>query len=234
MLTLNAMPHEPHRFSASMITTSREPTLPPDLTSDAHPSPAAEDTAEYIETIRQRLQLTHQQMAAPPTTPTTNPYQIGSLIFALTNTPPERISKLAPPWKGPYRVCRIPNKYQVVYEDGEVERTIHVNHAKPTKFTAPDFPEPVPPVEESLPPLTYLLAGFTHRTSEPRAPLVNHNKAAMPPPAVPAIPAAPSPAAAPANQNPEPAPPCRRSPRLNPELGQTQAIISRPPVSLFA
>ena len=95
MLTLNAMPHEPHRFSASMIATGRKPTLPPDLTSDASPSPAAEDTAEYVETIQQWLQLTHQQMAAPPTSPTTNPYQIGSLIFALT-TPPERTSKLAP------------------------------------------------------------------------------------------------------------------------------------------
>ena len=113
MLTLNAMPHEPHGFSASMIATGHEPMLPPDLTSDASPSPAAEDPAEYVETIRQRLQLTHQQMAIPPTAPTTNAYQIGSLIFALT-TPPECISKLAPRWKGPYRVSSIPNEYQVV------------------------------------------------------------------------------------------------------------------------
>ena len=226
MLTLNVMLHEPQGFSASMIATGSEP-IHPDLTSDANTSPAAEDIAEYIETIRQRLQLTHQQMAAPPTMPTTNPYQIGSLIFALT-TPPERTSKLAPRWKGPYRVCRIPNEYQVVCEDGEIERTIHVNHAKPAKFTAPDFPEPVPPVEEPRSPLGYLSAGFTHRPSEPRAPPVNHNEAAMPPLAVPAVPAAPPPAAAPANQNPEPAPPRRRSPRLNPELGQAHAIFSRP------
>ena len=132
MLTLDAMPHEPHGFSASMIAMGREPTLPPDLTADANPSLATEDTSEYIETIQQWLQLTHQQMAAPPTTPTTNPYQNGSLIFALT-TPPERTSKLEPRWKGLYRVCRIPNKYQVVYEDGGVEPTIHVNHAKPVK-----------------------------------------------------------------------------------------------------
>ena len=105
ILTLNAMPHEPHWFFASMIATGREPTLPPDLTTDASPSQAAEDPAEYVETIRQRLQLTHQQMAVPPTAPTTNPYQIGSLIFALT-TPPERTSKLAPRWKGHYRVYR--------------------------------------------------------------------------------------------------------------------------------
>ena len=35
MLALNAMPHEPHGFSASMIATGREPTLPPDLQHDA-------------------------------------------------------------------------------------------------------------------------------------------------------------------------------------------------------
>ena len=130
MLTLNAMPHELHGFSASMIVTGREPTLPPDLVSDASPSSAAEDTPKYVETIQRRLQLTHQQMASPPATPTTNPYQIGNLIFALT-TPPERTSKLAPRWKGPYRVCRVPNEYQIVYEDDGLECTIHVNHAKP-------------------------------------------------------------------------------------------------------
>ena len=41
MLTLNAMPHEPHGFSASMIATGREPTLPPDVHLDAHASPAS-------------------------------------------------------------------------------------------------------------------------------------------------------------------------------------------------
>ena len=129
MLTLNAMPHEPHGFSASMIATGREPTLPPDLVSDANPSSAAEDTPEYVETIQRRLQLTHQQMASPPATPTTNPYQVGNLIFALT-IPPKCTSKLAPRWKGPCRVCRVPNEYQIAYEDDGLECTIHVNHAK--------------------------------------------------------------------------------------------------------
>ena len=222
MLTRNVMPHEPHRFSASMIATGREPTLPPDLTSDSRPSPAAEDPAEYVETIRQWLQLTHQQMAVPPTAPTTKPYQICSLIFALT-TPPEHTSKLAPRWKGSYRVCRISNEYQVVYKDGEVERTIHVNHAKPAKFTAPDLPKPVSPIEEPRRPLGYLPAGITHKPSKPRDPPVNRNEAAMPLPAVPAVPAAP------ANQNPGPASPRRCSPRLNPELGHAHAIKSQPP-----
>ena len=167
-------------------------------------------------------------MTIPPAIPTSNPYQIGSLIFALT-TPPERTSKLAPRWKGPYRVCRIPNEYQVVYEDGEVERTIHINHAKPAKFTAPDLPEPVPPVEEPRPPLGYFPVSFTHKPAKPRAPPANRSVAARPPSAAPATPAVPAVPAPPANQNAEPAPPRLRSPKVNPELGLTHAMKSQPP-----
>ena len=101
MLTLNAMPHEPHGFSASMIATGQEPTLPPDVHLDAHASPAVGDPSEYVEAITQRLQLTHQQMASPSPPPVANPYQVESLIYALS-TPPERASKLSQRWKGPY------------------------------------------------------------------------------------------------------------------------------------
>ena len=167
-------------------------------------------------------------MAIPPAAPTTNPYKIGSLIFALT-APPERIFKLAPRWKGLYRVCCIPNEYKVVYENGEVEHTIHINHAKPAKFTAPDLPEPVPPVKEPRPPLGYLPAGFTHKPAKLRAPPANRGVAARLPPATPAASAVPAVPAAPANQNPETAPPRRCSPRLNPELGHAHAIKSQPP-----
>ena len=141
MLALNAMAHEPHGFSASMIATGREPTLPPDLESDACASPSPEDPASYVEAVRQRLMLTHQQMT-PPTPVATNPYHEGSLIFVMT-TPPERSNKLAPRWKGPFFVKRIPNPYQVTYEDGLVWRTIHVNHAKPAKTPVDGFPAPL-------------------------------------------------------------------------------------------
>ena len=95
MLALNAMAHEPHGFSASMIATGREPTLPPDLESNACASPSLDDPAAYVEALKKRLSLTHQQMAPPPAPASTNPYREGSLIFALT-TPPECTNKLAP------------------------------------------------------------------------------------------------------------------------------------------
>ena len=105
--------------------------------------------------VRQRLTLTHQQMTPPPAPVATNPYHKGSLIFVMT-PPPERSNKLAPRWKGPFFVKRIPNPYQVTYEDGLVWRTIHVNHAKPAKTPADGFPAPLSTPEPPPPPLGYL------------------------------------------------------------------------------
>ena len=82
------------------------------------------------------------------------PYREGSLIFAMT--PPEHTNKLAPRWKGPFVVRRVPNPYQVTYEDGLVWRTIHVNHAKPAKLPATGFPAPIPTPEPPRPALGYL------------------------------------------------------------------------------
>ena len=254
MLTLNAMPHEPHGFSTSMVATGREPMLPQDLATDADPSPSSEDAPDYVEKIQQRLQLTHQQLTLPPTDTLPNPHQEGSLVYVLT-TPPERTSKLTLRWKGPYRVCRIPNNYQVVYEDDDVERAVHINHIKPAKFTAPYLPEVVSPAEPPRPPLGYLPTGLTHaparppraRNPPPAAPAapVGPPVAPINPPAAPAAPAElpvapPNPPAAPeapidipvapidppAAPPPAPNPPRRRSPRLNP--AQANAIRSLP------
>ena len=168
MLTLNAMPYEPHGFSASLIATGRETTLPPDLATDANPSPSSEDTPDYVEEIRQRFQLTHQQMTLPPTDAPPNPYQEGSLVYVVT-PPPERTSKLTPRWKGPYRICRIPNDYQVVYEDDGVEKTVAytLTMSSPRNSPTPDLPEVVPPAEPPRPPLGYLPTSLTHAPARP-------------------------------------------------------------------
>ena len=108
-----------------------------------------------------------------------------------------------------------------------MERTIHINHAKPAKFTAPDLPEPVSPPETPSPPLGYLPAGFAHRPTKPCSPPANSSVAPAPP-ATPAGNAMPPPATAPANQQPEPAPLRRRSPRFNPVQGHAHAIKSSP------
>ena len=208
MLSLNAMPHKPHGFSASMVATGWEPTLPPNVQQDVHASPAVDDPSEYVEAITQRLQLTHQQMASPSPPSVANPYQEGSLIFAMT-TPPERASKLSPRWKGPFHVCWIPNDYQIFYEDGEVQQTIHVNHAKPAKFTAPGLPEPMPAPETPRPPFGYLPAGLLGPRPPPPASAApagdssssSTTASTAPQPTAPAESEMQPPATAPANQS---------------------------------
>ena len=230
MLILSSVPHEPHGFSASMVATGHEPTLPPDLTSDTGSVPGTQDTPEYVETIWQRLQLTHQQMATAPAAPLPNPYREGSLVYVLT-TPPERTSKLAPRWKGPFRVCRIPNDHQVTYEDDGVERTVHINHVKPTKFAAPDLP-----VETPRTPLGYLPTGFAHKPTRPPnlpAAPVEAPMAPITPPAAPEVPINTPPPVAPAVPPPEPPPPRRRSQRLHPEL-RSSSSYPLPPRYLLA
>ena len=155
-------------------------------------------------------------------------------------TPPEHASKLTPRWKGPFRVRRIPNHYQVVYEDGPVWHKIHVNHTKPAKFTTPDLPVPTPVPEPHHPALGYLPAGFLG--SRPRPPPPPPPAAApaegrslsptasvpAPPPSAPTSSEMLPPATALATQNPEPASRPRRSPRLNPELDQVCTLQSPP------
>ena len=235
MLTLNAMSHEQHGFSASMVATGREPTLPPDVQQDARALPSIDDPTDYVEVLTQRLKLTHQQMASPSLPAVANPYQEGSLIYMMT-TPPERSNKLTPRWKGPFRVRRIPNEYQVVYEDGAMWRTVRINHTKPAKFTAPDLPEPVPAPETPRPSFGYLPSGLLGPRPPPPASAVpaegssSSPTAATPaqPPAAPATSEMQPPATAPANQQPEPAFHPWRSPRLNPEPGRVCTIKGPP------
>ena len=164
-----------------MIATGREPGLPTDFESNACASPSLDDPTAYVDALKQRLSLTHQQMAPPTAPAVTNPYREGSLIFVLT-TPPERTNKLAPRWKGPFVVKGVPNPYHMVYEDGLAWRTIHVNHAKPAKLPATGFPAPIPTPEPPRPALGYLPRSLQRPL--PRQP---------PPPPQPAAPAEGSP-----------------------------------------
>ena len=105
---------------------------------------------------------------------------------------------------------------------------VHINHTKPAKFTAPDLPEPVPPAEAPRPPLGYLPTSLAQKSTKPPTPPVAPSEAPMAPPAAPEVPVDRSSPVAPANRHPDPAPPCRRSPRLDPEPGQAHAILGHP------
>ena len=70
-----------------------------------------------------------------------NPYHEDDLIYVMT-TPPERSSKLAPRWKGPFFVKRVPNAYQVTYEDawcGEQFTLTMLSQPKPRLKASPSL-----------------------------------------------------------------------------------------------
>ena len=208
MLALNAMVHEPHGFSASMIVTGRKPALPPDLEGNACASPSSEDPVAYVDMVRQRLALTHQQMTPPPVPVAINPYHEDDLIFVMI-TPPERTSKLAPRWKDPFLVKRVPNAYQVTYEDDMVWRTVHVNHVKSAKTPVGGFPVPVSPSDPPSPPPMYLSRNLQWKRPakhpQPAAPTEG-----SPQPAAP-VAESTQPAAAPSAASPPPSRPTTRS-----------------------
>ena len=175
-----------------MVATGRELTLPPDLQNDVCASPSLDNPTDYVEVLRQRLSLTHQQMTAPPPPASANPHQKGSLIFVMT-TPPERANKLTPRRKGPFRVKRVPNPYQVVYEDGSVWRIVHINHTKPAKLTAPDLPLPTPAPEPPQPALWYLPRSLQRPCSHPPPPQAAAPTGGTPPPPTASVPTPPAP-----------------------------------------
>ena len=182
--------------------------------------------------------MTHQQMTSPKTSTHPNPYQEGSLVYVLT-TPPERTSKLVPRWKGPFRINRVPNSFQIVYKDDGIERTVHINHVKPAKLTAPDLPQAVPPPEPPRPPIGYLPTSLTHVPPALPAPIAATPAAPAPadPPEAPAgppeAPAGPpeapaGPPEAPVAPSPAPNLSRRHSPRLHPIQGQANAVCPAP------
>ena len=115
-------------------------------------------------------------------------------------------------------------------------RTVHTNHTKPAKFTAPDLPEPIPAPETPRPSFGYLPSGLLGpRPPPPASAAPAEGSTFSPTSSVPAQPpAAPAagevqpPATAPANQHPASAFCPRRSPRLNPEPGRVYAIKDQP------
>ena len=91
----------------------------------------------------------------------------------------------------------------MVYEDGPAWRTVHVNHAKPSKLTAADLPAPTPTPEPPPPPLGYLPRSLQRpRPRQPPPPLqaaAPAGGASSPPTASVSTPPAASP---PASQQP--------------------------------
>ena len=146
-------------------------------------------------------------------------------------------------------VKRVPNPYQVTYEDGLVWRTIHVNHAKPAKTPADGFPAPLPTPQPPKPTLECLPRSLQRPLSQRPLPPQPATPTAGPPHSAAAQPAATPPSSRPStrsaanrnsapravqqpptapgrtSENSRPGQPLRRSARLTPRA----CAITSPP-----
>ena len=137
MLALNEMPQGEHSYSAAQILTGRNIQLPVDLIWPQQRRP--HDTVpEYIKEVKKTFKDVHPKVMPRCTQHPTgiNPFNKGDLILVLAQYA-DREHKLSPHWKGPFRVCRIPNRYQVEYKEGGKSKLSNILYCKrfqPTKI----------------------------------------------------------------------------------------------------
>lgn len=55
------------------------------------------------------------------------PFKVDDLVL-VSACSHELPHKFSPKWIGPYRVVHVPNRFLIVYQEGELELTTHVNH----------------------------------------------------------------------------------------------------------
>lgn len=128
MLSLNAMPHEPHGYSAAEVLFGTPLRLPPDPPSALPIGPLT--PSDYVEQLKKTLTDVRRAIPTPtPPPPKVNPFRLKELILVVTQ-PHERTHKLAPRWAGPYPVVGVRNPYQVEYSVKGVVHRIHISQAK--------------------------------------------------------------------------------------------------------
>ena len=114
---------------------------------------------------------------------------------------------------------RVPNPYQVVYEDGSIWGTVYVNHTKPAKLAAPDLPLPTPAPESPRPNIGYLPWSFQQPCPCPPPPQVAAPTGGIPPLPTASVSAPPTP----------PPPASRKSNRGSAAANDNSAAASQPP-----
>ena len=147
MLSLNAMPHEPHGFSAPMVATGREPTLPS----------WCEKGRTCLPGHWWSLRICGGHHPAVAADPPTDGFTIPSLCRQPIPGGESHLCDDHPSWA----------RFQVV---STVERLISCLsdpqwlpdslRRKPAKFNAPGLPEPMPAPDIPRPPLGYLPPGL--------------------------------------------------------------------------
>ena len=136
MLAYNEMEQGQHGYSASQVMWRQGMNLPADL-SHGTVSEKDQDQHQFVKNMGRELREIREKVRPFNNNKdkvATNPFKEGDLIL-IHQQPMERTHKLPPKWCGPFKVNKIPNLFQVQYEDKGREKIIHVRNCK--KFRGP-------------------------------------------------------------------------------------------------
>ena len=131
MLMLNKMDQENHGYSASKIMLGQGMNLPADLLYTQGDSGRG-DRSKYVKNLGKELREVRRRVTPfnqATRQPAANPFQEGDLTL-IYQQPMEKTHKQSPRWRGPFRVTKIINSFQVTYEDQGKRKITHINNCK--------------------------------------------------------------------------------------------------------
>ena len=131
MLAYNEMEQGQHGYSASQLMWGQGMNLPADLLHGTR-SGGEQDRHQFIKNMGKELREIQKKVNPfnkNKEKVAINPFKEGDLIL-IHQQPMERMHKLSPKWWDPYKVTKVPNPFQVQYEDEEREKLTHVRNCK--------------------------------------------------------------------------------------------------------
>ena len=120
MLTYNEMEQGQHGYSASEVMWGQGMNLPTDLL-HGRSSVGECDKHRFVQNLGRESREIWEKVGPfnrNKEKVVKNPFKEGDLVL-VHQQPMERTHKLSPRWRCPYEVTKVPNPFQVQYQDGE-------------------------------------------------------------------------------------------------------------------
>ena len=126
MLAYNEMEQGKHGYSASQVMWGKGMNLPTDLLHGTR-SVGKQDRHQFVQNMGKELRGIWEKVGPFKKNKkkvATNPFKERDLTL-IHQQPMERTHKLSPKWRGPYKVTKVQNPFQVQYKDGEKRQSIY-------------------------------------------------------------------------------------------------------------
>ena len=126
-----SMIQEQNGVSACEILFGQNPNLPSDL-SFAPAVSVMEDREGYVKQLKRELgdiRAKLSRILGQEKNQEKNPFSVGERVI-ITILPRENRNKLLAKWKGPFKITKGPNRFQIEYLENGINRTTHISYAK--------------------------------------------------------------------------------------------------------